>query len=57
MNTIRLTDTELRMARNALQAYLQVFGHDEADVVREIKSVIVKFRDVETEGEEPRFIA
>jgi len=57
MNTIRLTDTELRMARNALQAYLQVFGHDEADVVREIKSVIAKFRDVETDGEEPRFIA
>ena len=59
MNTVRLTDAELTMARHALNAYLQHFGHDEADVVREIKRVIVKLREAETEGEgeEPRFIA
>jgi len=57
MNTIQLTDAELRMARHALQAYLQAFGHDEADVVREIKGVIAKFRAAQTDDEEPRFIA
>jgi hypothetical protein len=57
MNTIHLTDSELEMARHALQAYLQAFGHDEADTVREIKRVVEKFRAVQTEGEEPRVSA
>jgi hypothetical protein len=30
MNAIHLTDTEMAMAKHALQAYLQTFGHDEA---------------------------
>jgi hypothetical protein len=57
MNTIHLTDSELEMARHALQAYLQAFGHDEADTVREIKRVVAKLRAAQNEGEEPRVIA
>jgi hypothetical protein len=57
MNTIRLTDAELDMTRHALQSYLQDFGHDEADTVAQIKRVIVKLREAEPGGDEPRFIA
>ena len=57
MNTIHLSDSELEMARHALEAYLRTFGHDEADTVREIKRVILKLAAAHPEGEEPRFIA
>lgn len=56
MNTIHLTDDELRLAGNALQAYLQSFGHDEADTLVEIRQVIAKFREAEAEDEEPQVI-
>jgi len=42
MHTIELTDDELRLLREALRAYLDDFGHDEADVLRAIKAVIAK---------------
>jgi hypothetical protein len=42
MHTIELTDEELRVIRNALQSFLEDFGHDEADVLREIKQVLAK---------------
>jgi hypothetical protein len=42
MHTIELTDEELRLVRNALQSFLEDFGHDEADVLRAIKSVLAK---------------
>lgn len=42
MHTIELTDDELRLLREALHAYLNDFGHDEADVLRAIKEVIAK---------------
>ncbi|HET7855028.1 MAG TPA: hypothetical protein VFL41_01080 [Gaiellaceae bacterium] len=42
MNTIELTDEELRIVREALRAYLDDFGHEEADVLREIKNVLAK---------------
>jgi hypothetical protein len=42
MHTIELTDEELRLLREALHAYLDDFGHDEADVLRQIKDVIAK---------------
>ena len=51
MSTIHLTDTELEMARHALQAYLQAFGHDEAEVVGAIKRVIDKLNAAEVEDE------
>jgi hypothetical protein len=42
MHTIELTDEELRIVRNALQSFLEDFGHDEADLLRSIKSVLAK---------------
>jgi hypothetical protein len=42
MHTIELTDDELRLVHSALHAYLDDFGHDEADVLREIKAVLAK---------------
>ena len=57
MNIIRLTDEELEMARHALQAYFQAFGHDEADTLETIRRALAKFRAAEPEGEEPHSIA
>lgn len=42
MHTIELTDDELRLVHSALHAYLDDFGHDEADVLRAIKAVLAK---------------
>ena len=42
MHTIELTDEELHILRNALQSYLDDFGHEEADVLRLIKQVLAK---------------
>ena len=42
MHTIELTAEELRLVRTALQAHLDDFGHEEADVLREIKALIAK---------------
>jgi hypothetical protein len=41
-HTIELTEEELRLLRAALHSYLDDFGHDEADVLRRIKSLIAK---------------
>jgi len=42
MHTIELTEEELRMVHAALHAYLDDFGHEEADVLRQIKQIIAK---------------
>jgi hypothetical protein len=42
VQTIELTEDELRLVRSALHSYLEDFGHDEADVLRAIKEVLVK---------------
>jgi len=42
MHTIELTEDELRLLHAALHSYLDDFGHDEADVLREIKALIAK---------------
>jgi hypothetical protein len=42
MHTIELTDEELRLLQAALHSYLDDFGHDEADVLRQIKALIAK---------------
>ncbi len=42
MHTIELTDDELRLLREALHAYLDDFGHEEADVLRRIKDLLAK---------------
>ena len=42
MHTIELTEEELRLLHAALHAYLDDFGHEEADVLRQVKSLIAK---------------
>lgn len=42
MHTIELTDDELRLVHAALHAYLDDFGHDEADVLRAVKRILAK---------------
>jgi hypothetical protein len=42
MHTIELTDDELRLLHEALRAYLDDFGHEEADVLRRAKALLAK---------------
>ena len=42
MHEIQLTDDELRLVHQALHAYLNDFGHEEADVLRALKALIAK---------------
>ena len=42
MHTIELSDQELRLVYAALHSYLDDFGHEEADVLRQIKALIAK---------------
>jgi hypothetical protein len=42
VHTIELTEDELRLLREALHAYLDDFGHEEADVLRAIKQILAK---------------
>ena len=44
MHTIELNDEELRLLQNALHAYLDDFGHEEADVLRDVKALIAKLQ-------------
>jgi hypothetical protein len=39
---LELTDEELRLLRAALHSHLDDFGHEEADVLRQIKELIAK---------------
>jgi hypothetical protein len=57
MNAVHLTDDELDTARHALQAYLHAFGHDEAETVARIRSVIAKLRAAQVEDDDPRISA
>jgi hypothetical protein len=42
MHTLELTDHELTLLRAALRSFLEDFGHEEADVLREIKALLAK---------------
>jgi hypothetical protein len=42
MHTIELDDQELTLLHSALHAYLDDFGHEEADVLRKLKALIAK---------------
>ena len=42
MNTVELSDEELRLLHAALHSYLDDFGHEEADVLRRVKALIAK---------------
>jgi hypothetical protein len=42
MHTIELSADDLRLLHAALHSYLDDFGHEEADVLRQIKALIAK---------------
>jgi len=42
MKTIELTDEELRLVVNAVRSFLEDFGHEEADLLRQIKELLAK---------------
>ena len=42
MHTIELSQDELQLLHSALHAYLDTFGHEEADVLRRVKALIAK---------------
>ena len=42
MYSIELTDEELQLLTAALHAFLDDFGHEEADVVRRIRALLAK---------------
>lgn len=51
MNTIHLTDEELRTAHQGMTAFLHDFGHDEADTIKLIRSVIARLDAAQREPE------
>jgi hypothetical protein len=42
MHTLELTPEELRLVRSALKSFLDDFGHEEAELVAQIKALITK---------------
>ena len=48
MHTIELSAEELRLLHAALHSYLDDFGHDEADVLRQVKALIAKLPEPQT---------
>ena len=42
MYTLELTPEELRLVHAALKSYLYDFGHEQADLLREIKALLAK---------------
>jgi hypothetical protein len=42
VHTIELSDEELRLLHAALHSYLDDFGHEEADLLRQIKALIAR---------------
>jgi hypothetical protein len=42
MHTIELNDDELRLLQAALRSYLDDFGHEEADILRQLKELLAK---------------
>ena len=42
MPTLELTDRELTLLRSALRSFLEDFGHEEADLLRELKELLQK---------------
>jgi hypothetical protein len=42
MHTLELTDRELTLLRSTLRSFLEDFGHEEADLLRELKELMQK---------------
>jgi len=47
MHTVELTDEELRIVREALHSYLDAFGHEEADILQLLKTILAKLPEPE----------
>jgi len=47
MNVIEVTNEELRLLHAALRSYLDDFGHDQADLLRQVKQLIAKLPPLE----------
>ncbi len=45
-HSIEINEEELRLLRAALHSYLDDFGHEEADVLRQIKELIARLPTV-----------
>ena len=45
MHTIELNDEELKLLRAAVHSFMDDFGHDEVDVLRELKALLAKLPD------------
>jgi hypothetical protein len=45
MHTIELNDEELRLLRNAVHSFMDDFGHEEVDVLRQLKALLAKLPD------------
>ena len=41
-HTLELNDDDLRLLQSALHAYLNDFGHEEADVLRRLKELLAR---------------
>lgn len=50
VTVLELTDAELRLLRNALEVYESAFGHEEADLIAEIKAMRSRLDDVAEHG-------
>jgi len=53
MNTIHLTDQELQTTRQGMTAFLHDFGHDEADTLHAIRSVLARLDEAQAEVDAP----
>jgi hypothetical protein len=42
MHTIEVTDEELRLLREALRSFMNDFGHEEMDLVRQLQALLAK---------------
>jgi hypothetical protein len=42
MHTIELNDEELKLLRTAVQSFMDDFGHDEMDILRQLKALLEK---------------
>jgi hypothetical protein len=45
MTTIELTDHEVKLLRAALHSYFDDFGHDQEDILRQLRALLDKLPD------------
>ena len=42
MHTIELSDEELKLLRTAVHSFMDDFGHEEMDILRQLKALLAK---------------